>query len=78
VNKDNKKMYELEQSYKAEELKLKGREIAVLKNKSKTELNLLKIKEKKELLLAWKELKDLGVDQAEIDVMLPIHQLKNL
>jgi hypothetical protein len=73
VNKVNDRIYELEQSYKAEELKLKGREIAVLEKKSETEINLLKIKEKKELLLARKELKDLGVDQEEIDAMLPLH-----
>ena len=72
-NQVNEKMYELEKSYKSEELKLKGREVAILEKKSETELNLLKIKEKKELLVARKELKDLGVSQEEIDIMLPLH-----
>jgi hypothetical protein len=44
VNKVNESMYEPEQLYKTEELKLKGREIAVLEKKSETEINLLKIK----------------------------------
>jgi hypothetical protein len=66
-------MYELERSYKTEELKLKGREIAILEKKSESEINILKIKEKKELLLARKELKDLGVNQEEIDKMLPLN-----
>jgi hypothetical protein len=70
--KVNEKMYELEKSYKTEELRLKGRELAILEKKSETEINLLKIKEKKELLLARKELKDIGVSQEEIDQMLPI------
>jgi hypothetical protein len=43
VNKVNERMHELEQMYKAEKLKLKGREIAVLKKKTETEINLLKI-----------------------------------
>ena len=72
-NQVNEKMYELEESYKAEELKLKGRELAILEKKSETEINLLKIKEKKELLVAQKELKDLGVNQEEIDLMLPLN-----
>jgi hypothetical protein len=38
------KMYELEKSYKSEELKLKGRELAILQKKSETKLNLLKKK----------------------------------
>jgi len=50
--KVNEKMYELEKSYKTEELRLKGRELAILEKKSETKINLLKIKEKKELLLA--------------------------
>ncbi len=48
------------------------RQGAILEKKSETEINLLKIKEKKELLLARKELKDIGVSQEEIDLMLPI------
>ena len=68
----NDKMYELEKSYKTEELKLKGREVAILEKKSETEISLLKIREKKELLVARKELKDLGVSQEEIDLMLPL------
>jgi hypothetical protein len=72
TSKVNEKMYELEKKFKTEELKLKGRELALLEQKSETELNLLKIKGKKELLLAWKELKDAGVSQEDIDLMLPI------
>jgi hypothetical protein len=71
-SKVNEKMYELEKSYKTEELWLKGSELAILEKKSVTKINLLKIKEKKELLLAQKELKDIGVGQEEIDQMLPI------
>jgi hypothetical protein len=57
---------------KTEELKLKGRELAILEKKSETEIDLLKIKEKKELLPTQKELKDAGDSLEKIDVMLPI------
>jgi hypothetical protein len=43
-------MPELEKSDKTEKLKLKDRELVVLKKKTETELNVLKIKEKKESL----------------------------
>jgi hypothetical protein len=46
-----------------------GREEAILEKESESEMNILKIKEKKEL--AQKELKDLGVNQEEIDKELP-------
>jgi len=41
-SKVNEKIYELEKSYKTEELKLKGRELAILEKKSEAEMNLLK------------------------------------
>jgi hypothetical protein len=37
-------MCELEKNFKTEELKLKGRDLALLEKKSETEINLLKIK----------------------------------
>jgi hypothetical protein len=46
---------------------LKGRERALLEKKSEMEINLLKIKEKKEFVLARKELKDAGVCQEDIE-----------
>ena len=64
-------MHGLEKSFKPEELKLNGREISSLEKTSESEINILKIKEKKELLLAWNELKDLGANQKEIDSILP-------
>jgi hypothetical protein len=45
-------MHGLEKSFKPEELKLNGREISSLEKTSESEINILKIKEKKELLLA--------------------------
>jgi hypothetical protein len=48
-----------------------GREKAKLEKESESEMNILKIKEKKELPLAQKELNKLGKNQEEIDIRLP-------
>jgi hypothetical protein len=48
-------MSELEKSYKSEELKLKGRELAILGKKSETKLNFLK--KKKSIACSMKRIK---------------------
>jgi hypothetical protein len=62
----------LEKQYKSEELKLRGREIDMMERKSELEIKLLQIQEKKQLLQACKELKDQGIDEEEINFLLPL------
>jgi hypothetical protein len=66
------KMLLLESKYKSEELKLRCREIDIMERKSEIELKLLLIQEKKQLLQARKELKDQGIDEVEINMLLPL------
>ena len=43
-----------------------------MERKSEIELKLLQIQEKKQLLQARKELKDQGIDEVEINMLLPL------
>jgi hypothetical protein len=62
----------LESKYKSEELKLHCKEIDIMERKAEIELKLLQIQEKKQLLQAHKELKDQGIDEEEINMLLPL------
>ncbi len=66
------KMLLLECKYKSEKLKLCCREIDIMERKSEIELKLLQIQEKKQLVQAREDLKDQGIDEEEINMLLPL------
>jgi hypothetical protein len=61
----------LVKQFKSEVLKLRGGEIDMMERKSEMVIKLLQMQEKKQLLQACKELKDQGIDEEEINLLLP-------